>query len=223
MSLFIEHLAKKFQFQKEEIQVLSDINLRVEKGECVAILGQSGSGKSTLLSLIAGIQQPDHGKILLNNHDITEMNKKDLISFRGKNIGIVFQNYHLLSYLTALENVALPLDIANDPSSTTKAKVFLDAVGLSNRAQHFPSQLSGGECQRVALARALITEPQLLLADEPTGSLDIETGNKVMEIFFNVVERLKTPTILVTHNLELAKQCNRIVHLENGRISGDNL
>lgn len=223
MSLQIEHLTKHFYFQNEKIHVLSDINLCVENGECVAILGQSGSGKSTLLSLIAGIQTPDDGKIKLNGTILTEMNKKELTLFRGQHIGIVFQNYHLLPYLTALENVSLPLDIANVPDSIKKAKDFLNAVGLINRSQHFPSQLSGGECQRVALARALITEPQLLLADEPTGSLDMETGRKVMDIFFQVVERLDTPTILVTHNLELAKQCDRIVHLKNGRISGETL
>ena len=223
MSLEIEHIAKHFLFQKEKINVLSDINLCVEKGECVAILGQSGSGKSTLLSLIAGIQKPDHGKILLNGNDLASMSKKELIAFRGKKIGIVFQNYHLLPYLTALENIALPLDIANDPMSTSKALELLKSVGLSDRSEHYPTQLSGGECQRVAIARALITQPQLLLADEPTGSLDIETGRKVMDIFFQVVKKFQTPTVLVTHNLELAQQCDRIVHLKNGRIVGASL
>lgn len=218
MSIQIVHLYKSYRLENQSIDILKDLNVNVNTSEVVAILGSSGSGKSTLLSLMAGLDRPDQGKILFNDLDIAGLNQKELTAFRAQNIGIVFQNYYLVSHLTALENVLLPLEIQNRAVDLALAKDLLQRVGLEHRLQHSPKELSGGESQRLAIARALVTCPQLLLADEPSGSLDTATGKKVMDLFFEQVRALKTTTILVTHDQVVADQCDRVLKLENGQL-----
>ncbi len=216
--LEINHLSKSYQQGNSQILVLDDLGLSVTKGETVAILGKSGSGKSTLLSLLAGLDYPDQGSIAIAGTDITKLAEKPLAKFRGQSMGIVFQQYHLIPHLTAVENVSLPLEITKDPEAIQKAEKALDNVELLNRKTHFPHQLSGGEKQRVALARAMVTEPSIILADEPSGNLDGTTGEKVMDLLFELVERNKTTLLLVTHNEELAKKCSKQVRLVSGKL-----
>ena len=204
---------------QERIQVLKNINLKVAEGESVAILGPSGSGKTTLLSLITGLDRPDTGQILFNGKNITELSENELTLFRAKNVGIVFQQYHLLNYLNAFENTALPLELLEELKYSEierRSQEALEAVGLKDRTHHFPYQLSGGENQRVAIARALITSPKLLIADEPSGSLDEKTGLVVMNYLFELVKKTNTTLLLVTHNEELARRCGRTVRLQEG-------
>lgn len=216
MNLDVVDIKKTYQQGSEKIQVLKGVNFNIREGEVVAILGQSGSGKTTLLSLLAGLDLPGSGEIRMDGLIFSQMLEDEKTIFRGKNIGIVFQSYHLVPHLTALENVMLPLDILGEADAAVKAKALLEQVGLGHRSTHFPSQLSGGECQRTALARALVTKPALLLADEPSGHLDSETGQKVMDLFFDVVRQNKTTTILVTHDAALAKRCDRQLVLKAG-------
>lgn len=219
--LKIINLKKSFFQGSNQIEVIKNISLNIITGSQVALLGQSGSGKSTLLTLMSGLDKPDSGEIWINNLDIVALNEAQMTSFRSQNIGIVFQQFHLVSHLTALENVMLPMEIVSKENSKLieqQAKELLFEVGLDNRLHHLPNQLSGGECQRVAIARSLITKPKLLLADEPSGNLDTETGNKVMNLFFSITRKYKTTTVLVTHNESLSKECDEIFHLENGSL-----
>jgi len=216
VSLKLTNLRKSYLQGAQKLEILRGINSEIQSGEIVAIVGQSGSGKSTLLTLLAGLDHADDGKIEVSNIDITNMNQKQLTEFRGKKIGIVFQQFHLLGHLKAIENVALPLEISKDKFALEKAKKMLQLVGLGDRTDHFPSQLSGGECQRVAIARALVTEPEILLADEPNGNLDVKTGEQVMNLFFEIVKKNKITTILVTHSPELAQKCDRQLRLQDG-------
>jgi putative ABC transport system ATP-binding protein len=217
MSLDIVNVKKSFFQAGEEIKVLKGVQAKLNKGEVVAVVGQSGSGKSTLLSLLAGLDLPDSGDILINGESIAKKNQDEMTVFRGQHIGIVFQQFHLMSHLTALENVMLPMEILGRTDlAEKKSKEYLELMGLSHRLSHLPSQLSGGECQRVAMARALVVEPDILLADEPSGNLDTETGNKVMNVFFDVVRKKKVTTLLVTHNEALAAACDRKLTLNNG-------
>lgn len=218
MSIQIKGLNKSYHLAHQPIKILKDLNVQIKTSEVVAVLGSSGSGKSTLLSLLAGLDSSDSGEIFFNDIDIAQLNQKKLTAFRAENIGIVFQNYYLVSHLTALENVLLPLDIQNKKIEQNEAEILLQKVGLGHRLYHVPSELSGGESQRLAIARALITKPQLLLADEPSGSLDTETGKKVMDLFFDQVRANKTTTVLVTHDPALADRCDRILKLENGQL-----
>ncbi|MCX7978377.1 MAG: ABC transporter ATP-binding protein [Bdellovibrionaceae bacterium] len=218
MTISIENLRKSYQQAEQTIEILKGINAEIRQKEVVAVIGQSGAGKSTLLTLLAGLDRPDSGKIRVNNTDITALSEDELTAFRGKNISIVFQQYHLIRHLTALENVCLPLEIQGRKDVIPRATALLDEVGLAHRLDHNPAQLSGGECQRVAIARALIVEPLLLLADEPSGNLDSKTGDKVMENFFSSVRKHGTTTILVTHNQALASRCDRVFRLENGQL-----
>ncbi len=218
MSIQIKSLNKSYHLSNQPIKILKDLNVKIKTSEVVAVLGSSGSGKSTLLSLLAGLDSSDSGEILFNEIDIAQLNQKELTAFRAENIGIVFQNYYLVSHLTALENVLLPLDIQNKKIDQNEAESLLQKVGLGHRLHHVPSELSGGESQRLAIARALITKPQLLLADEPSGSLDTETGKKVMDLFFDQVRENKTTTVLVTHDRALADRCDRVLKLENGQL-----
>jgi putative ABC transport system ATP-binding protein len=218
MSIQIKNLNKSYHLGAQPIKILKELNVSIRTSEVIAVLGSSGSGKSTLLSLLAGLDSSDSGQILFYETDIAQLNQKELTSFRAKNIGIVFQNYYLVSHLTALENVLLPLDIQNKTISIDDAESLLQKVGLGHRLHHVPSELSGGESQRLAIARALITKPQLLLADEPSGSLDTETGKKVMDLFFEQVRENKTTTVLVTHDRALADRCDRVLKLENGQL-----
>lgn len=215
MSVQIQDIKKFYKQGETTIEALKSVNVVANTGELVAILGTSGSGKSTLLGLLAGLDFPDAGKIILDGTDIYALNDAERTQFRAKNISLVFQQFHLLPHLSALENVALPLEILGTPD-TNKAKELLMAVGLEQRMQHLPSQLSGGECQRVAIARALITNPKLLLADEPSGNLDNETAQSVMELFFKTMRDKKTTCFLVTHNEELAKRCDKVFRIKGG-------
>jgi putative ABC transport system ATP-binding protein len=216
MSLRIENLFKAYQQGDERIEILKGLNADIKNGEVVAVVGQSGSGKSTLLSLLAGLDYPTQGTVEVSGQDIAKMTEAKLTDFRGKNIGIVFQQFHLMNHLTALENVMVPLEILKKDRVRERAEKVLTDVGLAHRFDHIPSQLSGGECQRVAIARALVTEPQVLLADEPSGNLDSETGEKVMDLFMKVAREKKVTTILVTHSLDLAARCDRKLTLKNG-------
>lgn len=214
----IQKISKTYSQGGKRIEVLFKLSLEVKKGETLAILGQSGSGKSTLLSLISGLDQPDYGNIRINDCDLTKMKQEELARFRSEQLGIVFQQYHLLSNLTALENVTLPLELQHRAKVDDEARKALAMVGLSNRLSHFPSELSGGECQRVALARAMITRPSLILADEPSGNLDSNTGREIMELLFKLCKEREQTLILVTHNRDLASLCDRSLTLRGGRL-----
>lgn len=217
MSLEIRQLKKSFQQGDLQVEVLKGLNAQVNTGEIVAVVGQSGSGKSTLLSLLAGLEKADSGDLFVDGQKISHFDEQAMTSFRAQYISIVFQQYHLISHLSALENVMLPLEILGRPSARVRAEAILEEMGLTHRLNHRPSQMSGGECQRVAIARALVVEPKILLADEPSGNLDVETGRKVMEKFFEIVRKHRTTTLLVTHSVSLAEKCQRVFHLEQGQ------
>jgi putative ABC transport system ATP-binding protein len=222
---------KRFVTAAGPIEVLAGVDLEVSAGETVAITGESGSGKSTLLSLLAGLDLPSSGALVVGGIDLARVVEADLAEFRARTVGIVFQHFHLVRSLTALENVTLPLELRDERGSDgravdaremdVRAKRALLSVGLEHRHDHFPPQLSGGECQRVAIARALVTEPALLLADEPTGNLDEQTGRLVADLLFDLVDRTGTTLVLVTHNAQLANRCARSVALKAGRLHED--
>lgn len=215
----IVNVKKSYGQGSSRVEVLKGINLKIESGETLALVGKSGSGKSTLLSLMAGLDQVDSGEIWIQEKCINQLSEKELTLFRAQNIGIVFQQFHLVSTLSALENVLLPLNILKNPNALEIATKLIDQVGLSHRSHHLPSELSGGESQRVAIARALSTSPAILFADEPSGNLDEETGVKVMDLLFEMVKETKTTLILVTHDMDLAKKCSRIILLEHGSLA----
>ncbi len=218
MSLKIIDLAKSYQQAAEKLTILNHLNLDVKTSEVVSVVGASGSGKSTFLSLVAGLDSFDQGDILINDVSIKKMNSKQMTQFRAKNIGFIFQQFHLISHLTAFENLSLPLEILGRTFTSAEILARLEQVGLAHRVEHKPTEMSGGECQRLALARGLITQPKLLLADEPSGNLDIETGQKVMNLFFEQIKLSKTTTILVTHDMALAQRCDRVFVLKNGQL-----
>ncbi|MEK2643994.1 ABC transporter ATP-binding protein [Bdellovibrio sp. BCCA] len=218
MSLVLSSVRKSFRQGETEIQVLKSLDVTIEPGQVVSIVGQSGSGKSTLLSLLAGLERADGGKILVDKVNLLPLSEQEMTLFRAQNIAIVFQQYHLIAHLTALENVMLALEILKLENPRERAEEALKELGLGHRLNHFPSQLSGGECQRVAIARALVVKPKILLADEPSGNLDTQTGDKVMDVFFDIVRKHKITTILVTHSEVLAKKCERILRLEEGHL-----
>ncbi len=200
------------------VAILRGIDLSVAQGEAVAVVGPSGSGKSTLLMVIAGLERITAGHIAVVGTDLSTLNEDGLARLRASNIGIVFQSFHLVPTMTAIENVALPMEFLNRDDAFEVARAALAEVGLSHREDHFPGQLSGGEQQRVAIARALSTKPTLILADEPTGNLDLATGAQVMDLLFEMKERTGATLLLITHDATLAKRCDRIVNLEDGRI-----
>jgi putative ABC transport system ATP-binding protein len=206
------------------VEILRGIDLEVPRGQAVAILGPSGSGKSTLLGLIAGLDTPSGGQVVLEGTDISRMEEDQLAQLRGQKIGFVFQSYNLIPTLTAEENVALPLELANGAAGALdRARDLLRQVGLEQRRSHYPIQLSGGEQQRVALARAFVTRPAILLADEPTGNLDSQTGKLVLELLVDLHRREGTTLLLVTHDPTLAAAAERLIHLRDGRIVSDEL
>ncbi len=217
MSLRVEALRKTYLQGESRVEALKGIDAELKTGELVALLGASGSGKSTLLGLLAGLDQPDAGRVVIDGIDIYSLDESALTLFRARNVSLVFQQFHLLPHLTALENVHLPLEILGH-HRPERARALLEAVGLGGRTGHLPSQLSGGECQRVAIARSLITEPKLLLADEPSGNLDAETAQQVMDLFFHTLRSQKITCLLVTHNEELAKRCDRVIRIQGGRV-----
>jgi putative ABC transport system ATP-binding protein len=203
------------------VHVLKDIDLEIAQGEAVGIVGPSGSGKSTLLMVLAGLERLDSGEIHVNGAPLHRLGEDALADFRGKNIGIVFQSFHLIANMTALENVAIPLELANVRNPFDIARKELEAVGLGERLRHYPGQLSGGEQQRVAIARALAPSPAVLIADEPTGNLDSETGRQIADLLFAQQAERGMTLVLVTHDLALASRCSRQVRVASGRIAAD--
>lgn len=200
------------------VEILKRVDLDVAPGESIAIVGPSGSGKTSLLMIMAGLERATSGSVQVAGHEFMQMGEDQLALMRGRNIGIVFQSFHLVPTMTALENVALPLEFAGKADAFRTARTLLDEVGLSHRVDHFPAQLSGGEQQRVALARALSPSPQILLADEPTGNLDGQTGEHVVGLLFDLQRRRQATLILVTHDTRLAKRCGRVLSMADGRI-----
>ena len=200
------------------VHILRDISFDVRKGEAVGLVGPSGSGKSTLLMTMAGLEKPDTGTLAIAGTDITGLGEDDLARFRGAHIGIVFQSFHLIPTMTALENVAIPLELSGKPDPFGKAARELAAVGLASRANHYPSQLSGGEQQRVAIARALAPDPEILIADEPTGNLDEENGKTIMDLIFDLKAKRGATLVLVTHDAALASRCDRTIRIRSGKI-----
>ena len=201
-----------------EVNILRGLNLDVARGETVGVVGPSGSGKSTMMMIIAGLERPSSGEVRVAGEDLTAMGEDDLARFRRRHIGIVFQAFHLIPTMTALENVAVPLEFAGRSDAFARAAETLAAVGLQHRLTHYPGQLSGGEQQRVALARAFAVEPSLLLADEPTGNLDGETGRQVIDLMFDLAAHHASTLMLITHDPALAGRCQRLVRLVDGRI-----
>ena len=201
------------------VNILRGVSFEAARSESIAVLGPSGAGKSTLLAIIAGLERADQGRVIVGGTDIGDLGESALAAFRRKAVGIVFQAFHLIPTMTALENVALPLELGSHGDPFGAAGAALESVGLGHRLQHYPSQLSGGEQQRVALARAFVPQPDVLLADEPTGNLDGETGGAVMEELFRLRAAWGSTLILVTHDHALAARCDRTVHIADGRIT----
>ncbi len=200
------------------VNILGGVDLDLARGESVGLVGPSGSGKTSLLMLLAGLERATGGQISLDGHDMTALSEDALARLRRDTVGIVFQSFHLIPTMTALENVALPLELAGAPGATARAEASLRAVGLGHRLTHLPGQLSGGEQQRVAVARAFVPEPALLLADEPTGNLDVATGRAVMDLLFDLQARAGTTLLLITHDPALAARCGRRLHMRDGLI-----
>ena len=205
------------------VHILKGVTLKIRQGEAVGLVGPSGSGKSTLLMTLAGLERPDSGSVAIGSQDLGALNEDGLARFRGRNVGIVFQSFHLIPTMTALENVAVPLELAGRRDAFARAARELDAVGLSQRSSHYPAQLSGGEQQRVALARALAPEPAILVADEPTGNLDEATGAAIVELIFRLRGERNATLVLVTHDLALAARCDRMVRIRSGSIEADEI
>ena len=213
-----KNVTKTYTIGEKELDVLKDITLAIEIGEVVAIVGSSGSGKSTLLSLLSGLDQPSAGRVWVEGQDITDKSEDELAPLRNQTIGFVFQSFHLVPSLTAIENIMLPAELAGDPDAVTKAESLLKRVGLWERADNFPHQLSGGEKQRVAICRALINEPKIIFADEPTGNLDSANSSEILDLLFELHREKQTTLVLVTHEMSIAKMAGRIIPLQDGRI-----
>ena len=219
----VEHLVMRLAGGGHVVTILDDISLDIPEKQRVAIVGPSGSGKSTLLGLIAGLDKPTSGSIRLNGAEITALRESAMARFRSRNIGYIFQSFHLIPTLTAWENVAVPLELVGDPHASVRAGDLLGAVGLGDRQGHYPVQLSGGEQQRVAVARAFACRPPILLADEPTGNLDSTTGRQVIDLLLNLNRDQGSTLVLVTHDHALASCADRIVTLQDGRVQSDAL
>jgi putative ABC transport system ATP-binding protein len=205
------------------VHILKDIGLHIGRGEAVGLVGPSGSGKSTLLMVMAGLERPDTGSVTVAGEDLGRLDEDGLARFRGRHVGIVFQSFHLIPTMTAIENVAVPLELAGATDAYERAGRELAAVGLAERFNHYPAELSGGEQQRVALARALAPNPDILVADEPTGNLDEATGYQIIDLLFAGHASRGTTLVLVTHDTALAEQCDRVVRLRSGRIDSDSV
>ena len=216
--LNVNNLGKIYTSGSKKLTVLQDITFNVEEGDTFSIVGPSGSGKTTLLGICAGLDQPDSGTVNLCGTELGSLNEDERAILRNRNIGFVFQDFQLLPTLTALENVAIPLELRGDKNAMNNGMELLEKVGLQNRFHHYPSQLSGGEQQRVALARAFSNKPSILFADEPTGNLDAETGEKVIQLLFQLNADAGTTLVIVTHDLELAAKTKHILRLKGGRI-----
>ncbi|MFW2377041.1 MAG: ABC transporter ATP-binding protein [Cellulophaga baltica] len=221
--LKITGLEKTYTSGNKQLTVLHDIFLEVEKGQTFSIIGPSGSGKTTLLGLCAGLDQPNKGTVELCGQDLSALNEDQRAQLRNKEVGFIFQNFQLLPTLTALENVSVPLELQGAKDAKEKSEILLEKVGLGKRMYHYPSQLSGGEQQRVALARAFVNSPSILFADEPTGNLDEETGEKVINLLFDLNKELGTTLVIISHDLELANRTQQIVRLKGGKIIANQL
>lgn len=219
--LSLRDVSLSLKAQSGPVDILRAISLDVAQGETIGLVGPSGSGKSSLLMLMAGLEHASAGQITAMGQDLTTMNEDALARFRRGNMGVVFQSFHLIPTMTALENVATPLELANVPDAFARAAAELQAVGLGERLRHYPSQLSGGEQQRVALARAAAPRPALFLADEPTGNLDSATGQTIMDLLFDLRDRHGATLVLVTHAPELAARCDRVLRMADGQIVSD--
>ncbi|WP_428100431.1 ABC transporter ATP-binding protein [Candidatus Rariloculus sp.] len=213
-----ESLTKKVTSPEGELTILDDVSFDIAPGESAAIVGPSGAGKSTLLALLAGLDEPTSGQVWLNGVGLTGLDEDGRASLRNREVGFVFQSFHLLPSLTAIENVLLPLELSATPKAGDRAREALLEVGLDHRMRHYPRQLSGGEKQRVAIARAFVTAPSLLFADEPTGNLDNKTGGRILNLLFDLNTAAGTTLVLVTHDLEAAHRCDRFLELASGRL-----
>jgi len=217
----LKDLTMSFAMKEEQVDVLTGVDLFIGNGETVAIIGPSGSGKTTLLLLLAGLDKPRNGTIKLDGISLSDLDADAMADIRRDKLGIIFQSFHLIPSLTALGNVALPLEIAGKPDAQSHARKMLKKVGLSHREKHYPGLLSGGEQQRVAIARALVHSPKLVLADEPTGNLDSRTGARIIEILFELNNELGATLVLVTHDEAIAKRCQRVLRLHQGKLIED--
>jgi putative ABC transport system ATP-binding protein len=217
----LSQVALKLGSAAGEVNILNGIDLHIAAGETVGLVGPSGSGKTSLMLLLAGLESATAGRISINNAQISGMSEDALALFRRRNIGIVFQSFHLIPTMTATENVAVPLELAGVADAFAIAENALKEVGLGHRLTHYPSQLSGGEQQRVALARAIAPQPKLLLADEPTGNLDHDTGERIIELLFRMREQVGATLLLITHDSALARRCDRTLRMADGRIVSD--
>jgi putative ABC transport system ATP-binding protein len=219
--VLLEDVELKLESEAGSVNILKGINLEITAGETVSVVGPSGSGKTSMMMLIGGLERQTAGKIHVAGNDLAALDEDGLARFRRDNVGIVFQNFHLVPTMNALENVAIPVELAGMDNAFDRAASALAAVGLDHRVTHYPGQLSGGEQQRVALARAIVAGPRLLLADEPTGNLDGRTGDSVMELLFSLRADHGATLLLITHNPALAEQCGRVIDLQDGLIGSD--
>ena len=214
-------ISKQVSSPEGSLTILADVSFAIDAGETVAVVGPSGAGKSTLLALLAGLDLPTNGHVVLNGHNLAELDEDGRARVRAESVGFVFQSFHLVPSLNALENVMLPLELAGGSDARRAAQEIIRKVGLGDRWSHYPAQLSGGEKQRVAIARAFATEPAVLFADEPTGNLDSGTGGKIMELMFELNRNSSTTLVLVTHDRKLAERCDRILSLAAGELVSD--
>jgi len=219
----IRNLTKTVTSGEDNLTILDDVSIEIPDGQFVAITGASGSGKSTLLGLIAGLDAPTTGSIVIDGEDVTEMSEDGLARLRSEKVGFIFQSFHLIPSLTAFENVLIPLEIRRSPNARSRADELLDAVDLANRGHHYPAELSGGEQQRVAIARAFANSPTILLADEPTGNLDSKNGRHIFELMQGMHNRNRVTLVLVTHDAGLASEAERRIILQDGRVVSDEL
>jgi putative ABC transport system ATP-binding protein len=213
-----ESVTKKVSSPEGTLTILAEVDLQIAAGETVAIVGASGAGKSTLLALLAGLDEPSSGKVWLNGSELTALDEDGRAAVRARHVGFVFQSFHLVPSLTAIENVMLPLELAGLRNARNSAAEVLAQVNLSPRREHYPRQLSGGEQQRVAIARAFVTRPAVLFADEPTGNLDSVTGERIIDLLFNLNKATQTTLVVVTHDEAIARRCSRIIKIEAGRL-----
>ena len=213
-----ESVTKKVSSPEGTLTILAEVDLQIAAGETVAIVGASGAGKSTLLALLAGLDEPSAGKVWLNGSELTALDEDGRAAVRARHVGFVFQSFHLVPSLTAIENVMLPLELAGLPNARNSAAEVLAQVNLSPRREHYPRQLSGGEQQRVAIARAFVTRPAVLFADEPTGNLDSVTGERIIDLLFDLNKATQTTLVVVTHDEAIASRCSRIIKIEAGRL-----
>ena len=221
--LAAHNISKKVSSPEGSLTILSDVSFSIAPGESVAVVGPSGAGKSTLLALLAGLDLPTEGYVVLNGANLGQLDEDGRARVRAESVGFVFQSFHLVPSLNALENVMLPLELAGGSDARDASRAIIDRVGLGERWSHYPAQLSGGEKQRVAIARAFATEPAVLFADEPTGNLDTRTGETIMELMFELNRKSSTTLVLVTHDNSLAARCDRVLSLDAGNLVGDTL